>query len=69
MLDALNVKIDEYNQKVMAYNQGRTNTGQEKIDLYNLIQTETEHSHREVTSAHAGRITSQCNMTLTGTVQ
>ncbi len=53
----------------MAYNQGRTNTGQEKIDLYNLIQTETEHSHREVTSAHAGRITSQCNMTLTGTVQ
>lgn len=68
ILDELNVKIAAHNVEAEAFNQDKSNAGKEKIDLYNLIQTETEHSHIDVTSTHAGRITSQGNMTLTGTV-
>ena len=68
ILDALNVKIREYNREVEAYNNSIGAIEGAKIKNYTIIRTNTHMSEKKVTETKAGILSGGKNMTLVGNV-
>lgn len=68
ILDALNVKIREYNREVEAYNNSIGAIEGAKIKNYTIIRTNTHTSEKKVTETKAGILSGGKNMTLVGNV-
>uniref|UniRef100_UPI0040389C81 two-partner secretion domain-containing protein n=1 Tax=Dialister succinatiphilus TaxID=487173 RepID=UPI0040389C81 len=68
ILDALNVKIREYNREVEAYNNSIGAIEGAKIKNYTIIRTNTHTSEKKVTETKAGILSGGKDMTLVGNV-